>query len=114
MCCISENFKFRMGVLIVWQILSHQFKVATKLELFVGNPVEGEKPSYHKSRLWHPCQLVITKLFFRTDQTILQAASHSLACCVLPIQKLYVNLLSEYLVKKLHIKDWERSGLKRR
>lgn len=32
------------------QILSHQFKIATKLELFIGSTAEGDKPSYHKSK----------------------------------------------------------------
>ena len=32
------------------QILSHQFKIATKLELFVGSCPDSEKPSYHKCK----------------------------------------------------------------
>lgn len=45
------GFQFAAPVhLMQLQVLSHQFKIASKLELFVGASPDGERPSYQKCR----------------------------------------------------------------
>eukprot|EP00281_Chroomonas_sp_CCMP1168_P000292 CAMPEP_0206257140 /NCGR_PEP_ID=MMETSP0047_2-20121206/25170_1 /ASSEMBLY_ACC=CAM_ASM_000192 /TAXON_ID=195065 /ORGANISM="Chroomonas mesostigmatica_cf, Strain CCMP1168" /LENGTH=129 /DNA_ID=CAMNT_0053683683 /DNA_START=28 /DNA_END=413 /DNA_ORIENTATION=+ len=52
-CDYPQELGFQFGAnvkLTQLQILSHQFKIATKLELFVGSTPEGEKPTYQRCR----------------------------------------------------------------